>query len=263
MFPRLLTLLAIVALAAPASAQAVSDKDKQSLLTAARVQYYNLRYQGLKSFSCNVTVDWDAMFKQFNGSPLPADSPVMVYLNNSRLGVKEDVTSGAEVTWANTGTPPDSFADSASKMRGGIKQMLDGFFEAWTPNINGDLFGPHVTSVAATPTGYLIDEKSSDTNTDKLTFDKNLMLSHISSKSPDVLAEVDMKFLSTPQGLLVNSIDGDYRQSTIAAPTHVTMNTDYQTVDGFQIPGTIVLSVVNIATFNLKLSGCIVEKLPK
>jgi len=263
MFPRLLTLLAFVTLAAPASAQAVTGKDRDSLLTAARAQYFNLRFQGMKSFSCNVDVDWDAMFRQFNGSPLPANSPMMLYLTKSQLRVKESVTSGAEVTWANSGTPSDEFAESASKLRGGIKQMLDGFFQAWTPNINGELFANHVTGVTATPTGYLVDEKNSDTDTDKLTFDKNMVLGHISSKSSDLSAEVNMKFLQTPQGWLVNNIDGDYRQPADAPPTHVSMNTDYQTVDGFQIPGTIVLSVVNVGSFNLKLSGCIVERLPK
>jgi hypothetical protein len=263
MFPRLLSLLAIIAIAVPANAQAVTGKAQTDLLTAARANYYNLRFQGVKSFTCNVDIDWDAMFKQFNGKALPADSPMMVYLAKSRLGVKETVTSGAEVTWANSGTPPEELADSASQLRGGVKQMLDGFFQAWTPNINGELFGNGVTGVTATDTGYLVTEKNPDKSTDKLTFDKNMLLSHISSTSANLSDEVGMTYSKTSQGWLVSAIEGDYRQPVTAPPTHITMQAEYQTVDGVQIPGVILLTVKNVAAFNLKLSGCIVEKLTK
>ena len=260
MFRRLLPLLAIVAATVSAHAQAVTGKAQTDLLTAARAQYYNLRFHGVKSFTCNVDVDWDAMFKQFNGSALPADSPMMLYLAKSRLGVKETVASGAEVTWANSGTPPAEFADSASQLRGGIKQMLDGFFQAWTPNINGELFSSEVTVITATDTGYLVAEKNPDKSSDKLTFDKNMLLSHISSTSSNLSAEVDMTYSKNAQGWLVSVIEGDYRQPVTAPPTHVTMQAQYQTVDGFQLPGAILLTVKNVAAFNLKLSGCIVEK---
>ena len=263
MTPRLLSFLAIVAIAAPAHSQAVTGEARTSLLTAARAQYYNLRFQGLKSFSCNVAIDWDSIFTQATGAPLPADNPIMAYLLKTRLGVKETVDSGAEVTWANSGTPPDALAQSVSQLRGGVKQMLDGFFEAWTPNINGDLFSKGVTSVTATNAGYQVEEKSEKNSTDTLTFDKNMLLGHISSTSPEVLAEIDTKYSPTPQGLLVSSFDADYRQPVSAPPTHVTMTTDYQKVEGFQLPNTIVLSVRNVATFKLKLTGCTVEKLPK
>lgn len=260
MFSRVLSILIIAAIAAPAHPQALSKSDREQLLATARAQYYNLSFLGVKSFTCNVDVDWDGIFKQFNGTPLPADNPMMIYLAKSRLGVKETVAKGVEITWANTGTPPDALADSASQLRGGIKQALDGFFEAWMPSINGHLFSTDVTTVTATDGGYLVEEKGPSNETDKLTFDKHMLLSHISSVSPDVAAEVDMKYSPTSQGLLVSAIEGDYRQPVTAAPTHVTMTTDYQTVDGFQLPGSIVLSVKNVAKFNLKLSGCIVEK---
>jgi len=260
MFQRVLSILAIAVIAASAHPQALSKTDKEQLLVSARTQYYNLGFLGVKSFTCNVDVDWDGIFKQFNGTPLPADSPMMIYLAKSRLGVKETVATGAEITWANTGTPPDTLADAASQLRGGIKQALDGFFEAWTPNINGRLFSADITGITSTGSGYLVEEKSPGNDIDKLTFDKHMLLSHISSLSPDVAAEVDMRYSPGAQGLLISSIEGDYRQPVTAAPTHVTMSTDYQAVDGFQLPGSIVLTVKNVATFTLKLSGCIVEK---
>ena len=263
MFQRVLSILAIAVIAASAHPQALSKTDKEQLLVSARTQYYNLGFLGVKSFTCNVDVDWDGIFKQFNGTPLPADSPMMIYLAKSRLGVKETVATGAEITWANTGTPPDTLADAASQLRGGIKQALDGFFEAWTPNINGHLFSADITGITATNGGYLVEEKSSGNNIDKLTFDKQMLLTHISSLSPDVAAEVDMKYSPSAQGLLVSSIEGDYRQPVTAAPTHVTMTTDYQAVNGFQLPGSIALTVKNVATFNLKLSGCIIQKQEK
>ena len=263
MISRLLSLLALFVIAAPGHSQAVTGEARTSLLTAARAQYYNLRFQGLKSFSCNVDVDWNAIFTEAAGAPLPADNPMMVYLLKSRLGLKETVATGAEVTWANTGTPPDSVAASVNQLRGGVKQMLSGFFETWTANINGDLFSKDVTSVTATNGGYLVDEKSPGGNSDTLTFNKDMLLSHVSNKSAGVVTEIDPRYSKTPQGLLVNDIEADSKQTAAEPPTHVSMTTDYQTVEGFQLPNTIVLSVRNIATFKLKLTGCVVEKLEK
>jgi len=263
MFQRVLSILAITVIAASAHPQALSKTDKEQLLVSARTQYYNLGFLGVKSFTCNVDVDWDGIFKQFNGTPLPADSPMMIYLAKSRLGVKETVATGAEITWANTGTPPDSVAASVNQLRGGVKQMLSGFFETWTANINGDLLSKDVTSVTATNGGYLVDEKSPGGDNDTLTFNKDMLLSHISNTSAGVVTEIDAQYLKTPQGLLVNDIEADSKQTVAEPPTHVTMTTDYQTVEGFQLPNTIMLSVRNIATFRLKLTDCTVEKLTK
>jgi hypothetical protein len=263
MSPRLLFLVALAAIAFPAHGQAVTGKAQTELLTTARARYYNLSLLGVNSFSCNVDVDWDSIFTQINRSALPPDSPLMVYLAKSRLGVKETVASGAAVTWANTGTPPDSVAASAGQLRGAIKQMLEGYFEAWTPSINGRLFSKDVTGVTATATGYLITDTNPDKSSDTLTFDKAMLLSHVSNISAEQTSEYDMKYLKTPQGWLLSALDGDTRQLPSGPATHVTTQSEYQTVEGFQLPAAISLTVKNVATFKLKLSGCTVEKQAK
>jgi hypothetical protein len=203
MFLRILSILAFAAIAAPTHPQTLSGKDRELLLATARAQYYNLSFLGVKSFTCNVDIDWDALFKQFDGAPLPADSPMMVYLMKSRLGVKETVVSGAEVTWANSGTPPDAVADTASKLRSAIQKMLHGFFEAWTPLINGQFFLDKVASAKSTDAGYEVMEKPPNKDLDTLIFDKNLLLHHVSSISTEETTEIELKYLPTQQGLLL------------------------------------------------------------
>ena len=263
MFFRILSILAFVTIAAPANPQTLSGKDREQLLATARAQYYNLSLLGVSSFSCNVDVDWDSLFTQINRSALPPDNPLMLYLAKSRLGVKETVASGAVVTWANTGTPPDSVAASAGQLRGAIEQMLEGYFEAWTPSINGRLFSKDVTGVTATGTGYIVTDINEDKSSDTLTFDKAMLLSHISNTGAGQNSEYDVKYLKTPQGWLLSGLDGDTRQLPSGPASHVTTQSEYQTVDDFQLPAVISLTVKNVATFKLKLSGCTVEKQAK
>jgi len=266
MFPRLLPIFAIVAIGVPANAQALTGKAQTELLSNARAQYYNLSFLGLKSFSCSVDdIDWNSIIMQTAGSTIPADNPVMVYLTKSRLLVKETVASGAEITWANTGTPPAAAVDSTSQMRELIKQLLDGFFHLWMPNITGELFPGEVTGVRATDKGYLVTENNpKDKSSDTMTFDKAMLLSHISSISVDGSSESDMKYAKTPQGWLLSAIEEvDTEKSPSVPPNYITMQADYQQVDGFQLPGALALTIKGLVTVKLKLSGCVVEKQPK
>jgi hypothetical protein len=260
MFFRLLSLFAIVATAAPAGTQAIAGDAQTQLLTAARNHYVNLNNQGLKSFSCNVDINWDDIFKQTGGSALPAENPLMIYLVRSRLGVRETIASGAEVTWANSGRPPDEVGEMAGQVRGAVQQMLQSFFEAWTPNINGQLFLSDVISAKSTDKGYEIEEKIPGNGIGTLTFDKNLVLGHITSISDDHASEIEVKYSPTQQGLLLSGVAIDSRRPPTAPSRHVDITTDYQTVDGFQLPASIGFSVKGVGTINLKLSGCIVEK---
>lgn len=242
-------------------AQIVPAKDRLQILTAARSQYYNLRTAGLKSFICNVDVDWDALFISISGKPLPSDDPMMQYLDKSRLSLSVSTSGTSNVSWANTGLPPEGKEESTDKLRSGIKQTLDGFIQAWIPSLNGTLINLTAKSLTATPSGFLLDDGTAN-SPDILTLDKNYVVTHVSNKSEMMSGELDATFTSSEKGLLMSKLDGLYRQPASAPPTHVVMSATFQPVDSFLLPQELAFTVTNVAIFKMQLVGCTIQKQP-
>jgi hypothetical protein len=250
---------ALFLLSSAAPAQEITGSQRTALLTAARSQYYNLRVAGVQSFSCNVDVDWLGLFTSVSGKAPDASNPVYASLRNLRIGVKEALPGGAEVSFAATGTPPDSAAAAVSSMRAGIQQMLSGFFQSWTPFLSGDAISMKPRSLTSIPAGYLLDDSQSD-NPDQLTFDKQMVLTRIDTRTAAISGVLASKFDKSPDGLLLTDLEGDIHQPSDGPATHVVMHTDYQMVDSFRVPHNLSLGVKNVATFKMALTGCTVQK---
>jgi hypothetical protein len=261
-FP-LFAVMAVLAAAAPLGtpAQAVSGEARTTLLTTARSQYYNLRAAGVKSFACNVDVDWNGLFTSVNGKPPVADDPLVQYLTKSRFSVKTELGGSTEATWTNPGAAPAGAEKPAQQMQGGLKQTLEGFFDAWMPSLNGTLIAMSPKSLNTTAEGYVLDD-STEKEMDQVTMDKKLVITHLSTKSDAMHGEMNTTFTPSAKGLLLTTLDGVYQQPATAPGTHVIMSTTYQPVQNYQLPAAVKFTVENVATFKMQLTGCTVEKQP-
>jgi hypothetical protein len=262
--PRLRTLL-LVAIALPASSQIFLAQDipadkKVELLTAAQSKYYNLRTAGLKSFSCKVDIDWNAFFISTNGKALPADDPMQKYLSNSQLLVNSDLDGHTDLSWANTGAPPQGSEENANQLRDSMKGMLGGFFGTWLPSLSGALIPPAASSsIKATPAGYIVDG-SAGKETELLTMDKQLVIQHLSAKSETSATEIDISFTPSSSGLLLTKLDNITHEPPTGPPTHIVMSTTFQPVASFQLPDSLTVVLTNVGTFKMRLTGCTVQK---
>jgi hypothetical protein len=255
--PAAFSLVAALVLAPALSAQAITGEKQTTLLTTARAQYYNLRMAGVKSFHCDVDVDWPGFFAILTGSKLADDDPALKNVKQIKISFTNDLTSGSTVEW----NAPEAKGDAAAmdQMKNGFKQMLNGFFEAWKPSLNGTLIPLKSSSLIATSTGYVEDASDADGSA-KLTFDKDLKITHMNTESPAQITEMDTTFESSGKGLILTAIAADYRQPVTAPAVHLIMKTNFIPVEGYLIPGDLLVSITNVLSFNMKFSGCTVQK---
>jgi len=107
-----------------AAAQNITAKDRIALITSARAQYYNLRAAGVKSFHCDIEIDWMSVFTAINGKTPPSDDPMIRYLASTRLGIQDDLAGTPVVEWAASGVPPEGMEKRGDQMRDGFRQIF-------------------------------------------------------------------------------------------------------------------------------------------
>ena len=239
-------------------AQEVPKEKQAPLLLSARQQYYNLRTNGVKSYTCNVYFDWDGFFTQVAGKPLPKDDPTMVYLKSLKLVLVNDLSGEGDMKFIDAGAPPEDHKEGVEKLKASIKQMVGGFVQAWTPTLNGTIIPVEVDGMKKTPAGYTLTGKGEETTEE--TLDSNLRLTGLSVKSKDLLSTMQTTFISSPKGLLMTEMEGDYHEPESAPATHVVMKTSFEPVAGVELPATLTASVPSVATFKFAFNGCTVEK---
>jgi hypothetical protein len=241
-----------------ASAQEIDTAKRADLLTGANSIYYNLREAGLKSFRCEVDVDWQSIFVSASGKKVPEDDPYLKYLRSARISVTSDLMAKPRIDWANIGTPPQDKEKDATRLQGGVRSMLEGFLSSWAPSLNGTLINQKPKSMELTGKNYVVRAMDGDSET----LDKNLRLTHTSMTTSDLRAEMDTDFIKSPEGLLLIKLDGTYQQPPTAPGSHVIMSTTYQNVGAFHLPEKIKLTVEKVAAVSMTLTACTVQKQP-
>ena len=182
----------------------------------------------------------------------------MTYLNSLKLVLINDLSGEGDMKFVDAGAPPEERKEGVEKLKGSIKQMVGGFVEAWTPTLNGTIIPSEVDSMKKTPTGYLLTSKGEESTSE--TLDSNLHLTGLSVKGKDLTSTMQTTFISSPKGLLMTQMEGDYHEADAsAAATHVSMKTSFEPVQGVELPATLVASVPNVATFKFAFRGCTVE----
>jgi len=237
-------------------AQEVDPSKRAGLLAGANSVYYNMREAGLKSFHCNVDVDWQAMLAMGTAKKVAEDDPYLRYLRSARISITTDLVAKPRIDWANVGTPPEGKEKEAQNLSGGVRSMLEGFLASWTPSLNGTLINQKPKSMEASGKGYVVRAADGDSEV----LDKNLHLIHTSTTTADLRAEMDTDFIKSPEGLLLTRLDGTYQQPPSAPGSHVIMTVSYQLSDGFHLPEKFTLTVQNVAAVSMNFTACIVQK---
>ena len=239
-------------------AQEVPKEKQPALLLAAREQYYNLRAAGVQSYTCDVAFDWNGFFIAVTGKPLAADDPTMVYLNGLKVQLMSDLSGQAAVTFAETGPAPDGKGPGLQKLQASIKQMMEGFVQAWAPTLNGTIIPDSPVFMQKTPEGYLLRDSRADGSEE--TLDKTLRLTNLTVKTEAVASSLRTTFTSSPQGLLMTEMEGNYSQPASAPPTPIDMKAGFALTGAYQLPSSLVVTVPSVASFRFAFTGCVVKK---
>jgi hypothetical protein len=232
--------------------------DKQDVLKRAGDAYYNLPKEGLASFHCSVSPNFDALEEDLRKSDPAAADARMKQLAQIHI----DVTVGAD---GNASVSHNDLADAnLKKIVANTEQMVTSFFQLWSPYVVG--------TILPAPNGdYQLEDLGSQYRlafkdgpaSAVIMLDKDLSVGAFMITRAEVNSATWPQFSKTANGFLPVSFDSDLRLPARGGAMHVVTSIAYQDVSGFQLPKTIknkVTSGDNTVQVEVDLSGCTATK---
>jgi len=212
--------------------------DGKETLDAARAAYYSLRREGLISFTCLATPNWDAVLAaRRRADPAAADKAYKV-LSALTFGVELVPGQRSKVMHID---PPGGLGSTEKEtealklVTSGIEQALTGFFDTWGPFVMTSAIPPATADVTEAHGLWIVDYKEGQTAV-------GLVMRHdytiettriVSAKTSSV---IQPQFVKSPSGLLLTAVQGQYRQLPTGPTASLQLRIEYQDVTGFLLP---------------------------
>ncbi len=250
-------LLSLIPCAAQSPSSDQKAFDKKTFIQEMRRLYYTPTTAGLSSFSCDARLDWHGILvRAAAGTTIPADAPAVVYLNKVKISFTATMDGKSTIDW----TPPEGAfpgeTSSYDQMKGGVQQMLQGFFQFWAPNINGTLLpSPNDDFRLETESAgyriYISDPQNSVVEV----LDRDRVFKELHVKTPSMTGDFALTFTPSPEGLRITGADGNVSQNG-GGPAHIKFGLDYQPAGSFQVPRNVSMEVVNVGRFDYVFENC-------
>jgi hypothetical protein len=238
--------------------------DKQAVISRAREAYYDLRKEGLVTFQCTVTPNWDDILQdKRKEDPAAADATEKIL---SQLHFVAYLGSDGKVRLTHNDliVQNQRAMDGLRQIYDGMAQMTTGFFDSWSLFTMGAPFPEVDGEYDLETTGPEFRLTYAEGSTDVVTtmhFD--FSISSMKVTMPAIDATVRPEFTNTAKGFLLSGYDGTYQTNTSTEPIHLKASVDYQEVDGLQLVRTLYITGNNGAVIfaeHLAFSECQVTK---
>jgi hypothetical protein len=223
-------LLALLPLAA---GEALADN--KETLDAARAAYYSLRREGLTSFSCLVTPNWDLLLaSRWRADPAAA---AKAYKTFSGLTFGVEVAPGQHPKVLHADVPsgePES--EALKRLVTGMEQTVSGFFETWTPFVLTTPIPGATAEVTQTHGVWIVGYKEGATQIGLVMRD-DYTIESTRIVTATFASVIQPQFTKSPKGMLLTAVQGSFRKlSGDAAPVSLQLRIEYQNVSGFLLP---------------------------
>lgn len=223
----------VLALLPLAASEALADN--KETLDAARAAYYSLRREGLTSFTCLVTPNWDLMLaSRWRADPAAAARAYKMF-SSLTFGVEVAPGQHPKVMHADVPTgEPES--DALKRLVGGMEQTVSGFFETWTPFVLTTPIPGAAAEMTKTQGLWIVDYKEGATQIG-LVMRTNYTIESTRILTDTFASVIQPQFVTSPKGLLLTAVQGSYRKlAGDAAPVSLQLRIEYQGVSGFLLP---------------------------
>lgn len=243
-------------------AQTVANK--QSVLSQARHSYYNLRDEGLLSFQCSITPNWELLLqKERAQNPEGTDNAVRT-LSELQFTVTLSADDAVKLTHNELAGQSEEMMAALKQIYGGMEQMASGFFDTWKlfmlsppfPALNNEY------QLQAKGPQYLLTYRD-DTADVATTMGRDFAISDMKITTAEFDSSIQPKFAKTPKGWLFTDYDASYQSQKPEEATKLKVHIEYQPVNGLQMLKKLNLSgSYGGAPFAVELafSGCQVTK---
>lgn len=230
----LVLLAGMVVSASVCSAQAVANK--QSVLSQARQSYYNLRGEGLFSFQCNVTPNWELLLQKESQQNPEGAAAAIKTLNQLRFMVNLGTDNNVKLTHNELTGQSEEMMAALKQIYGGMEQMASGFFDTWKLFLLNPPF-PEVSSqyqLEAAGPQYKLSyrEDLADVVT---TMGRDFAISNLKVTTPEFDSAILPTFSRTPKGLLLSAYEASYKSQKPEETTELKVSMDYQDVQGLKM----------------------------
>jgi hypothetical protein len=243
-------------------AQAVANK--QSVLSQARQSYYNLRTEGLVSFQCSLTPNWELLLqREVKDDPNSAEAAIKT-LSQLHFTANLAADDSVKLTHNDLTGQSQQMMDALRQIYGGMEQMTSGFFDTWKLFMLNPPF-PAVNSeyqLQAVGAQYQLSyrEDLADVVT---TMSRDFAISSLKVTTPDFDSSIQPSFTKTPKGFLFSAYEASYQSKKPEEATQLKVAIGYQEVNGLQMLQKLNLSGSyggNPFAVELTFSDCQVNK---
>ena len=230
--------------------------DSASMAAAIRDSYYHP--DGISGLDCAVSVDWPAFFSALKLNPA-ADRLKAIQSLNIRSQAARGKSANVTFEWKG------GALDGKDQLEAGLKQMLDGFYQMYWSMVASSPINKAAEIAKTEPLpggGTKVYVSSQNTNV-VMTVDKESIPTHYTLDNPALNGTIDLHYIPSPK-----PVPGDLRRiSALDVSEHigtsvfnVRLALDYQTVDGFHVPGHVSYNLVGAYSLSMDFSGCSVSK---
>ena len=236
---RLSFLILICSCGLAASPVHATDRgDKQVIIAQARQAYYSLSRFGLIEFQSNIQPNWELVLKdEMVANPSAAQESLRL-LNGLHFPIRLDPKGNVKVNHIADFAPPNErVAEGFQRIYGGMEQAVSGFFESWNlfmlnspfPEVDGeyqleDLGGQY---------RLYYKEGAADVVT---TMTGDFAITEIKVSTTEFKSSIKPHFISTQKGYVLTGYEANYQPVTGPGATRLSVQLDYQEVNGLQLP---------------------------
>ena len=237
------------------------SKEARDRLTVAHAQYYTPTTSGLKSFHCDVAIDWKATLTRLSGTEIADNNPGLVFLKTVQLSTNDNLRGNGELVWTNPVEPPAERKAAMQQIQDGLQATFTGFFQSWNAFMNGSMvpFPDNSVTVTNSGDGVHLNGKTGAAAIDE-DYDKNMLLTKVVVTSPANTVLMTPTYISSENGLLISSVESQIHQPPTAPATDVSFRVEYAKVDSYQIPSRVVVVVKNAGLFDFAFNACKVSQ---
>lgn len=227
----------------PTPTWAPVDASTKALLEKANALYYDYHRLGLHKFQCQVKLGLlDSLRKSLGSQGNDQKSQA---IENLKFSLSYDEKTGFHFNYSGFKSSGDvQFDQSVMKIIDGSQKTILGYCQTWKAMAFEPAFDMEKSKfkVAQTATGYEVDE-SRDNAISYQSLDGKLQVTEVrvTKDSEKGKGEILLtpQYLSTPQGLLVNSISTDINHGFMKER----IDTEYAVINHFQMPATVVIDI--------------------
>jgi hypothetical protein len=229
---RLCFLLLVCSIAFP---QAIANK--QSVLSQARQSYYNLRSEGLQSFTCSVSPNWGLLLEKERGQNSEAADAALRTLDQLHFTINLAADSSVKLTHNELAGQSTEMIAALKQIYGGMEQMASGFFDSWKlfmvnppfPDVNSQ----YQLEAAGQQYRLTYREDLADVVT---TMGRDFAINNLKITTPEFDSSIQPTFSKTPQGFLLSAYQASYKSQKAEETTDLKVSMDYQDVQGLKMP---------------------------